>query len=388
MNAKLIKIILSVIIIAILIAIGNLIYELSKLSGNSGFYLPLLVISISVMGIWLICWIFDLLKKKIAIISLSIILIVPTVSVLYYYTQQEKTIEISETNNLDDNLWEYEPFAVDTKAAILDRPSSLTLENDLPRIDGATAFYPVYAAFVQAVYPEKNYNRNSCEEIKCSKTPGAYDRLINGEVDIIFCFAPSIGQLQEAKEKGVILELTPIGKEAFIFFVNENNKVNNITSEQIKDIYAGDITSWDKVGGTHDKILVYQRPQNSGSQTMLTQIMGNRAIIDPPKDAIIHSMGEIIDRTSSYKNYKNAIGYSFLYYATSMADNNKIKILEIDNIYPNKQTIGNGEYPFIEEFYAIKTNKNTNSNVDRFIDWIKSSEGQYLIEKSGYTPLN
>lgn len=383
MKKTLVKAIVSGAIILVLISIGYLIYQLSKLSGNSSFYLPYLTITILTIGVWLVCWSLNLLKKKIAVSSLIIILLASSISIIYYHSQNTKATEITEYK---DKLWEYEPFAINTKSVYLDKPSSLKLDNNLPRIDGATAFYPTYAAFVQAVYPEKRYNLNS-EEVKCSKTPGAYKKLIEGEVDLIFCFAPSEEQLEEANEKGITLELTAIGKEAFIFFVNKENKVNNLTSDQIKAIYSGDITSWKTIGGTNDKILAYQRPSNSGSQTMLTNIMGDITIMDPPANTIIHGMGDIIERTSSYKNYQNAIGYSFLYYATKMVNDNKIKILEIDSIYPSKNTIRSNKYPFTAEFYAIKTNKNRNKNVDLLIDWIKSPEGQYLIEKSGYTAI-
>jgi phosphate transport system substrate-binding protein len=51
----------------------------------------------------------------------------------------------------------------------------------------------------------------------CSKTAEAYERLLDGDADIIFCTDPSNEQILSAKEKGITLNLTPIGKEAFVF---------------------------------------------------------------------------------------------------------------------------------------------------------------------------
>jgi phosphate transport system substrate-binding protein len=51
------------------------------------------------------------------------------------------------------SLWDYQPFSEKTKVATLSEKATLKLENYLPVLDGATALYPLYAAFVQAVYP-------------------------------------------------------------------------------------------------------------------------------------------------------------------------------------------------------------------------------------------
>jgi phosphate transport system substrate-binding protein len=94
-------------------------------------------------------------------------------------------------------------------------------------------------------------------------------------------------------------------------------------------------------------------------------------------------MGGIIEKTSSYRNYKNAIGYSFLFFATEMIENGKISLLKVDGINPEKSTIKSKEYPLAAEFYAVTTGSE-NPNVEPFIEWIQSQQGQYLVEKTGY----
>ena len=96
------------------------------------------------------------------------------------------------------------------------------------------------------------------------------NNLINGRVDIIFALAPSEQQLAEAKRLGKELKLTPIGKEAFVFFVNEKNPVKSLTADEIKGIYSGEITNWKEVGGKRrtfvpfnvQKIAVARQPFN------------------------------------------------------------------------------------------------------------------------------
>jgi phosphate transport system substrate-binding protein len=328
-------------------------------------------------------------------IFLSVLFIL-AIGVLSVFADPQWEIK-DRTNMVDENLEinQYLPFDPDSKIVRLNEESTLRLFDDLPYLDGATALYPVYSAFANAVYPFLEGNgayylkgdKHVLGHIICSKTAKAYERLINGEADLIFCTAPSDEQRAMAQEKGIILNLTPIGKEAFVFFVNKSNPVNNLTYSQIRDIYSGRITNWQELGkNINDAIIPYQRPKNSGSQTILELIMENDTIMEPLKENMIQSMGPMIEQVASYRNYANSIGYSFLFYTTEMTRNNKIKILSIDGVYPAKDTIKEGMYPFVQMFYAITVGNET-ENVNKFLKWILSEQGQYIIERTGYTPI-
>jgi len=277
-------------------------------------------------------------------------------------------------------------FQIPLKLQSYQKKASVNISNHLPVIDGATALYPLYSSFVYALYPENTYDPDN-SVVLCSTTSGAYENLLAGKADIIFCAEPSKEQISSATSKEIKLILTPIGKEAFVFFVNKENNVNNISSKDIIGIYSGKIKNWKDIGGKNNSIKVFQRPDNSGSQTILQKIMGEEEIIPPLQNEVIDGMGGIIEKTADYKNYKNAIGYSFLYYSTQMVKNGSIKLLSIDNIKPSKETIVNGTYSFVSCFYAI-TKDNPSDNTKLLIKWILSDEGQYLVQQTGYTPIN
>lgn len=306
-------------------------------------------------------------------------------------TDEDEPVKIIQ----DVNLYEYVPFKKGNKLISLSNNASLRLFENLPTLDGATALYPVYASFVQAVYPDNipgSYAASTYSEfyqgiVKCTQTHRAYENLINGNVDIIFCAEPSRGQIAQAAEKGLTFNMTPIGKDAFVFFVNTGNPINNITSEQIRGIYSGTITNWKDIGGGNNAIIPYQRPKDSGSQTILeNMIMRDAPIMEPLKENVVGGMGGIIEQVSDYRNYTNAIGYSFLFFSTEMVKNNEIKLLSINGITPRRETIQSNEYEFSGTFYAITTGNET-ENTKRFIEWILSEEGQYLVEKTGYIPI-
>ena len=250
------------------------------------------------------------------------------------------------------------------------------LEGDIPVIDGAAALLPIYAGFVQSIYPESSviYNGedyDASSAMHYTNTRGAYKDIVDGKADIIICAQPSDEQLQYAKDNGVELEMVPIGSDAFVFIVNDSNPVNNITIEQIRGIYSGEIKNWKELGGKDIPIAAMRRNKNSGSQTALEKLMGDTPIKP--------------DYTTLFGS---PIGFSFRYYVTGMLGEGGVKILTINGIAPTAETIADGSYPVAGNIYAIYRKGETNENVQKAIDFMLSPEGQKIVEQSGYIPLS
>ena len=265
--------------------------------------------------------------------------------------------------------------------------SSLKLCEDLPVLDGAAALVPVYAAIVNAVYPEGSvtyeggafsddnyYGENFAADSKMQykNTVRGYTAIVDGDTDILFCAAPSAEQKQYAADKGVELVYVPVGLEAFVFFVNENNPVDLLTVEQIRSIYSGEFTNWSDVGGANRVINPVTRLAGSGSQSAMESFMGEREIAPKSPLAILGA----------------SIGFSFRYYMDGIVGNDSVKMIALNGVYPSAENIRNGTYPIIAKFYAIYRADNENPNIPILIDWILSDEGQTLIEQSGYVRIN
>ncbi|NDV67608.1 PstS family phosphate ABC transporter substrate-binding protein [Dysgonomonas sp. 25] len=387
MQSRLARVVFSFMLLIMLGVIGFFFIVVAAMSVDGDFYIYLTLIAYFLLLVWFILWSFKLLKRRILLYSMLGIISLSVISVVCknMHTSYINNIPVVDEQSL--YLSEYEPFMNNTKAVYLPSESTLKLADNLPRMNGATALYPLYAAFVQATYPERgNYTLHG-DIIKGNTTPKAYEELINGEADIIFCAAPSRKQVEEAKAQGVEFKLTPVGREAFVFFVNKDNPIDNIIVEQIQQIYSGGITNWRDVGGKNQEIKAYQRPEGSGSQTMLEKIMCDTPLMQPLQNDRVGGMGAIIERTASYKNYDNAIGYSFLFFVTGMVKNDDIKLLKVNGTEATRETIASNEYPFAGDFYAITTNKLANPNADKLIDWILSEQGQYLVAETGYVPI-
>ncbi len=361
---------------------GTIILTISRSSEFYPIFTPIVVLGLMIMSI---LGIYDRLKKKV-VKRLSIgflALAVCVVGSFEGYQYYLKSLEVVSTQDVD--LAQYLPFVDNSKVVTLDEESTFKIEENLPTLDGATALYPVYAGFVQAVYPEKDYSLDESEVVS-TQTSYAFERLVNGEVDMVFMAHPSEEQMENARLQGVVLTLTPIGREAFVFFVHKDNPVEELTIEEIQGIYSGEITNWKEVGGKDEEIRAFQRPEGSGSQSALINFMGEIPIMDPPSKDIVSGMGGIIRETSNYQNRRNAIGYSFRHFSEEMVQNGKIKHISVNGVLPTKENIQSETYPIVANFFAI-TGISQNPHLEEFLQWIQSEQGQEIVEKSGYVPV-
>lgn len=285
------------------------------------------------------------------------------------------------------DLYPYDVNNADNILPKLKTTTTFTIKNpsEMPILDGAEAAFPVYSAFANAAYENiEKVNQEYGEVIAFTNTIYAYERLLTGDVDIYFGAEPSKEQQQMAKEAGKELVMTPIGKEAFVFFVNPTNKISGLEVSEIKGIYSGKIKNWSKLGGKDEKIIAFQRPKNSGSQTLLEKIMGDTPIMKPLKEDVPEGMGGIIEQVADYRNYDNSIGFSFRFFATGMKENTNIKLLAINGIEPSPENIASSKYPFTALLYAITVKDNPKQTLQPFLKWMQGPQGQELVEEIGY----
>jgi len=256
-----------------------------------------------------------------------------------------------------------------------------SIEN-YPRIDGSTATIPLAEAF-KADFTGTDINEVQVEH---SKTHNAYVNLINGDTDLILATYPSEEEQKLAKDQDVELEIVPIVKEAFVFFVNKNNPVENLTLNQIQNIYSGKIKNWKDVGGTDSKIVAFQRPENSGSQSgMLELVMQGIKMMEPTTETISQNMDDIIDVISDYDNRETAIGYSYYYYATTMYTSDTMRLLSVNGIKPTYENIQTGLYDIQTAYYAvIRKDEPENSDTRKLLNAMLSKRGQNVAKEAGY----
>ncbi len=247
-------------------------------------------------------------------------------------TSQAKMIDVAR----------YLPHEAASDLARID--TAFILEGELPVLDGAAALVPVYAAVIDNIYPagsvtyeggsfsdDNFYGENFAPDSKMQyrNTVRGYQAIVDGTADILFCAAPSADQKAFAEEQDVELVYIPIGLEAFVFFVNENNSVDSLTTDEVRAIYAGEITNWSEVGGVNRSINPVTRLEGSGSQSAMNAFMGDKDIAPKSPFAVMGA----------------SIGFSFRYYMDGIVENDGVKMLSLDGVYPDAANIRNGTYP-------------------------------------------
>ena len=258
---------------------------------------------------------------------------------------------------------------------------------EYPTVDGSTATMPLMAAVLQKVCGIDAEQAESY--VYASKTSQSWIALSNGDADLLLVYeAPE--STKEQLAQGPELEVTAIGRDALVFIVNEQNPVESLTQDQLRDIYTGAVTNWAELGGNDQSIVAFQRDETSGSQTLFEKLLvGDRelTLTDPPTELRPGMMGALVDGLASYNNEGNAIGYSVYYYISEMYAQPGLKLIGVDGVQPEYDTIADSSYPLCNEFYvAIRADEPEDSPTRQLYNWICSEEGKQTLIDAGYVP--
>lgn len=256
-----------------------------------------------------------------------------------------------------------------------------------PRIDGSTANLPLLAHLYAAACGVPLEEAETLVEVS-GGTGAVWRNMMAGNTDLLLVYEAPLNIQEELNASGIDLEITPIGRDGLVFLINDQNPAGDLTQDQLRDIYTGAATDWGQVGGDPGPITAYQRNPESGSQTLfLKLLMKDTAPMDPPKEWVPGMMGELIENVSSFDGEGGAIGYSVFYYAKEMYAKPNLKLISVDSVAPTAQSIGDGTYPLVNDFYVVIRADAPEDSPQRIIrDWLLTEEGSSLLRTAGYVP--
>ncbi|MCK9152163.1 phosphate ABC transporter substrate-binding protein [Methanobacterium alcaliphilum] len=184
-------------------------------------------------------------------------------------------------------------------------------------------------------------------------------------------------ELKDEDKAGITQYL--IGKDGIVIAVNTANGVSDLTADQVKGIFSGNITNWKEVGGSDAKINVITREDGSGTRDAFQEIvMGKETEI--LKTAIVQSSTEAVKQ--SVKQDPNAIGF------ISLANlDDSVKALKIGGVEPSESTVADGTYE-VQRPFLFLTKGDATGQVKEFIDWVLGPEGQAIIKEEKVVPAN
>lgn len=202
------------------------------------------------------------------------------------------------------------------------------------KIEAASAFYPFTCNLMKKTYGNDNM-------VKMVSTSQAYNDIINKKANIIISTAPSEEQKNMIQKSNISLKYITLYNEPLAIFVNKNNNIDNLSIEQIQNIYYENNSNWN----------TYQLEKNNGSQTCFESIVKNNHLGNNHYE--INTMPKIIDEVALDNN---GIGYAFYSYYSKMHINNNTKIINV-----NGKKISDTDYPLLFEVYLIyRTDDNKN----------------------------
>jgi phosphate transport system substrate-binding protein len=161
----------------------------------------------------------------------------------------------------------------------------------------------------------------------------------------------------------------PIAQDGLVIITNHNNPVNNISLEDIRRIYSGNLTNWQDLGGNEQAIVVFSREEGADTRAEFERlVMGDRRTT--PNAQLVTSAETTLTRIS-----EEAGGIAYI--ALNQV-NNSARILTIQNIAPTHDSMTDSTYALRSTIYIVGLEEPQNEYRD-FFAWIQSAEGQAII---------
>ncbi|WP_434798163.1 phosphate ABC transporter substrate-binding protein [Terrisporobacter vanillatitrophus] len=177
-------------------------------------------------------------------------------------------------------------------------------------------------------------------------------------------------------EEAQSIEGTQIAIDGIAVVTNKNNKIQDLTVDQVKDIFTGKITNWKEVGGEDAQIVVISREEGSGTRDGFQEIVGFESE-ELTKDAqISDGSGNV---KSTVEGNENAIAYiSFGYVKDG------IKSVKVDGVEANDDNVVAGKYPISRPFLVVNKKDAMSDEAKSFVDFIMSEDGQNIVAEEGF----
>ncbi len=173
---------------------------------------------------------------------------------------------------------------------------------------------------------------------------------------------------------------TAVAKDGVTFYVNSKNGVSALTIEQLRAIYEGDITNWKQVGGKDETLVLYSRENSSGTYVFVKDHLLNGGDFAANAQTLAGTAAVV----NAIAKEPRGIGYGGAAYAKGIKEL-KVQVGN-DAVDASAENVKSGKYPLSRDLYFYTRNKRSN-DLQRFVDFCLSPEGQAIVTTVGYYPL-
>ncbi|HER43116.1 MAG TPA: PstS family phosphate ABC transporter substrate-binding protein [Candidatus Eisenbacteria bacterium] len=255
--------------------------------------------------------------------------------------------------------------------------ADLSAEGHKIVIDGSTTVGPIAKAFAEyymAKYPEVNIT------VSESGSGNGAKSLINQVCDVAdMSRFMKLKEFEAAVAKGITPVAHVVAMDGIAIIVHPSNPVQNLTVEQVRDIYTGKITNWKQLGGPDVAIVMISRDTNSGTYETFEGLVMKKEKIHEGAE-YVGSNGAIRQRVQSTRAAIGYVGLGFV--------DRSVKALEINGVTPDAATIASGVYPVARPLYMFTNGyPKLGSHLFSFITLYLTPKGQEIVEEIGFIPV-
>jgi phosphate transport system substrate-binding protein len=244
-------------------------------------------------------------------------------------------------------------------------------------VEGSTTVGPIAKAFAEyymGANPEVNITVSESGSGNGAKT------MVNGTCDVAIMSRPMKDtEFKAAADGGIQPVAHVVALDGLPILVHPSNPVQDLTVEQVRKIYLGEITNWKEVGGPDKAIVIISRDTNSGTyETFEKLVMAKQKIHENCE--YVGSNGAIRSRVQSTPA---AVGYAGLGFVDKT-----VKALKINGIYPSAETVQTGEYPIARPLFMYTNGyPKLGSPLYQFVTIHLTEDGQEMVEDIGFVPV-
>jgi len=178
---------------------------------------------------------------------------------------------------------------------------------------------------------------------------------------------------------------TIIAKDGVVILVNVDAGVTKLTLEQIAKIYAGEYTNWNQVGGNNLKINPIIREEGSGTRDCLDTILASVSGFNTNNYTSYSTQSSTGSMMTQARMVSGSIGYVNLGVLDSI--DSRTVAVTVDNVKATPENVINGTYKISRNLILITKDANPSGDIQFFINWILSEQGQKIVAAEGFVPI-
>ena len=197
----------------------------------------------------------------------------------------------------------------------------------------------------------------------------------NGELEI-----GAVSRELSDEEAALGLVYTPLSNDGIVIAVHPSVTIDGLTTQQVKEVYAGTYSNWSELGGPDLPITILDRNEDESAKIIMRKYVFGPDLVMAPQSVSLYYESDMIDGVQSTAG---AIGYFSLGY--SISRDIPVTHLALDGVDATVENVESGTYPVVRPL-GVVTSPEASADIRAFLEWATSEEARGLLRANGFSP--